>query len=473
MKFLFPLLLLMTLNLPAWAQEKDSLWEKFARYTMLADSMVKGSLDSRGLTLDTFFQPNVSTWSSIGKNIDDALKNQVCNSVHCGFYETDFSFITNSDMSSAEHFEILENKRSFELRRELIANAQSSIHVLVWAIYDDETGHEFERMLYEALDEKPHLDIRIVVDGNIANLKGKKVLKRMEKTTKGKIKIIRWKSKKYRANGNHRKLMIVDRKHVIVGGMNIGNNYSHLGDEAEWRDLDLYIRGEAAGQSANNRFVDVWNKQLDEFKKYRRNFDYMQPDTVEVKEGNVPVVFVDQHPGSAIKNAYHNIHTGVVKLLRDAQESVDIENAYFIMDPIIKKELEGLIKRGVKVRIYTNSKTSVDEGLVRMSIMHSARGAADMGAYIYLKGGKETLHSKYMIVDKKISMIGSFNLHPRSLRFDAENVAVIFDRKLSEQLTAHFEAGIAEAIHYENPNQYEVDWDIMGILTKSFYFDFL
>ncbi|WPU66918.1 phospholipase D-like domain-containing protein [Peredibacter starrii] len=473
MKYLFTLLLLGSLSVSAIAEDKDTLWEKFARYTMLADSMVKGSLDSRGLTFDTLFQPNVSTWTSIAKEIDDALKNASCKNVDCGDYETDFTFITNSAISSADHFEILENKRSFELRRELINNAQSSIHVLVWAVYDDETGKEFEQLLYSALERNPEMDIRVIVDGNIANMKGKKLLKRMEKNTRGKIKVIRWKSKKYRANGNHRKLMIVDKKHVIVGGMNIGNNYSHMGEDSEWRDLDLYIRGDASGLSADNRFVDVWNKQLDEFKKLRRNLDYMLPDYTDRPAGRVPVTFVDQHPGSAIKNAYHNIHTGVVKLLRDAQETVDIENAYFIMDPVIRKELENLIKRGVKVRIYTNSKTSVDEGLVRMSIMHSARGAADMGALIYLKKGHETLHSKYMIVDKKISMIGSFNLHPRSLRFDAENVAVIFDKNLSEQLTEHFETGIQEAIHFERPEEYEVDWDLMGILTKSFYFDFL
>lgn len=473
MKLLLSLLILTSLSLPAWADEKDTLWEKFARYTLLADSMVKGSLDSRGLTLDTLFQPNVDTWSSIGKDIDEALKNTKCKSVDCAYYETDLTFVSNSIISSADHFEILENKRSFELRRELINNAQNSIHVLVWAVYDDETGREFEQLLYDALERNPLMDIRVIVDGNIANMKGKKVLKRMEKSTKGKIKVIRWKSKKYRANGNHRKLMIVDEKHVIVGGMNIGNNYSHLGEDSEWRDLDLYIRGESSGQSAYNTFVDVWNKQLMEFKKLRKNFDMMLPNNVEPKEGAVPVTFIDQHPGSAIKNAYHNIHTAVVKLLRDAKQTVDIENAYFIMDPVIRKELDALIKRGVKVRIYTNSKTSVDEGLVRMSIMHSARGAADMGALIYLKKGTETLHSKYMIVDKKISMIGSFNLHPRSLRFDAENVAVIFDQNLSQQLTEHFEAGIQDATHFDHPDQYEVDWDIMGILTKSFYFDFL
>lgn len=476
MRFVFLLAFIISFSHPAWPRDgqKDTFWEKLVSYHALIDSLAKGSLDSRGMTWETLFRPNLSTWPIIAQNIDKELSHSDCPDTDCGNYQQDFSKMTNSSLSSADHFEIMENKRSFELRKELLLNAKSSIHVLVWAIYDDETGEEFEDLMYEALRRNPEMEIRIIVDGNIANMKGRKLLKRMERVSLGMIKVIRWKSKKYRANGNHRKMIIVDKEHVIVGGMNVGNSYSHLvASGSHWRDLDLYVGGGEAGKSAYNQFAEIWNKQLSEFKKLRKKYDSMEADVTERNKGDVSVTLVDQHPGSAVKTAYHNIHTAVVKLMRNAKESIDIENAYFIMDPIIRKELAEVIKRGVKVRLYTNSKTSVDEGLVRMSIMHSARGAVDMGAKVYLKRGFDTLHSKYMIVDKKISMVGSFNFHPRSLRFDAESVMVVFDKELGQKLTDHFEQGILEADHFESPEQYEVDWDLMGIITKSFYFDFL
>jgi cardiolipin synthase len=457
------------------AQDKETFLEKLSRYHDLVQSIVQGSLDSRGMSPETHFRPNGPTYNSIAVSIDTQLRRSACISTDCEDYFKDFSHTTwNGDIGHAEEMRLLPNVESFELRRGLIKNAKKSIHILVWAVYNDETGIEFRDLLLEAVTKKPDLDVRIVVDGNMANIYGKKLLKRLEKDSGGKIKIMKWKSRRYRASGTHRKMIIVDTEHVIVGGMNIGNYYSHHpAAKSNWRDLDLYIKGMKVAENAQNQFVMVWNKQLAEFPKLRQKFQEMPwaECQIDFKDG-APVIFVDQHPGSAVKDSYHNIHTSVVKLFRDAKDTIDIENAYFIMDPIIKKELEKAIKRGVDVRIFTNSDKSSDEPIVSMPIMHSARDAVTMGAKVYLRQ-TTTLHSKFMVVDKKITMIGSFNLHPRSLRFDAENVAVIYDEKLALQMTEHFNQGIESARFFDDPELFKINCDLISFLTQSFYFDFL
>lgn len=464
--------LLLLISMSSYAQEdQESFWERMARYTEVVQSMVQGSLDSRGMSLDTLFRPSKS-WESISASIDEDLGTETCVNFGCEGYEEDFARIVHSRVAYADHFKILPNKTSFDLRRELIKGAKHSIHVLVWGIYDDETGAEFEKLLLSKLAENPQIDIRVAVDGNIANLKGRKTLKHLEKLSKGAIKVMKWKSRKYRANGTHRKLMIVDSEHVIAGGMNIGNPYSHLAGKEFWRDLDIYIHGIQSGEIAEQEFAEVWNNQIVEFNKLYDKLGMIASIETEQLSYGMPVVFVDQHPGSAVKEANHNIHTGIVKLLRNSKESVDIENAYFIMDPVIKRELEAVIKRGVKVRVYTNSDKSVDEAIVSMPVMNSARDAVIMGAKVYLRQ-TTTLHSKYMVIDKKISVVGSFNLHPRSLRFDAENVAVIFQESVAEELTEHFEEGIREATYMDNPKNFHADWSLIGLLTSHFYFDFL
>jgi len=469
MKVIF---LLILLSMSSYAQEdKESFWEKMARYTDVIQSMVQGSLDSRGMSLDTLFRPSKS-WDSISDSINEDLKSENCSTIDCKDYEEDFARVVNSRVALADGFKILPNKKSFDLRRELIMNARHSIHILVWGIYDDESGAEFENLLLSKLAQNPDIDIRVAVDGNIANVKGRKTLKHLEKLSKGAIKVMKWKSRKYRANGTHRKLLIVDSEHVIIGGMNIGNPYSHLAGKEFWRDLDIYIHGLQSGEIADQEFVEVWNNQIVEFTKLYDKLGMMAKIETEGLMYGMPVVFVDQHPGSAVKEANHNIHSGIVKLLRNAQESVDIENAYFIMDPIIKRELDKTIKRGVKVRIYTNSDKSVDESIISMPVMNSARDAVVMGAKVFLRQ-TTTLHAKYMVVDKKISVVGSFNLHPRSLRFDAENVAVIFEESFAKELTQHFEEGILEARYMDNPKNFQADWSLVGMLTSHFYFDFL
>ena len=467
------MLLLLLATTPVFSQDdKESFWQKMAYYHDVISSIVRGSLDSRGMSPDTLFKPSTSSWGSIAKDIDRKVALSKCTSFDCENYELDFANVAKSVVGKGDDFEILPNQRSFELRKELIKNATKTIHIFVWAIIDDETGTAFATQLLDVLERNPGIDIRIVVDGNMANLYGRKVLKNIYKKSLGKIKVMKWKSRKYRANGNHRKLMIVDGEHIIVGGMNIGNDYSHIATDKGWRDVDIYLRGEKAAEVASNQFSKIWNRQIVEFPKLEKKLGMMSAlETDQVLNGT-SVVFVDQHPGSAVDEAYHNIHISLVKLLRDSSESIDIENAYFIMDPIIKKEIEKVIKRGVKVRIFTNSDKSVDETIVSMPIMHSARDAVTMGAKVYLRNGTP-LHSKYLIVDKKITMVGSFNLHPRSLRFDAENVAVVFDEAFAQKMTTHFENGIESAAYFDNPKLFKIDWTLIGLLTKSFYFDFL
>jgi cardiolipin synthase len=463
---------LMVFSIASYAQEdKESFWERMARYHDVVASMVQGSLDSRGMSLETLFRPSKS-WESIRESINEDMQLDKCGSFDCPDYEADFAQAVHSRVAMADKFSVLPNKLSFDKRRELIKNAKYSIHILVWGMYDDETGLEFQNLLLNKLTENPKIDIRIAVDGNIANLKGRKTLKKLEKLSKGAIKVMKWKSRKYRANGTHRKILIIDSEHVIIGGMNIGNEYSHLAGKEKWRDLDIYIQGEQSGEIAEQEFVEVWNNQIVEFTKLYEKLGMMAKIETEGQFVGLPVVFVDQHPGSAVKEPNHNIHTGIVKLLRNAQETIDIENAYFIMDPIIKRELEASIKRGVKVRVYTNSDKSVDEALISMPVMNSARDAATMGAKVYLRQ-TTTLHSKYMVLDKKISVVGSFNLHPRSLRFDAENVAVVFEPTLALELTKHFEEGLLEATYIDDPKTIHADWSLIGLLVNSFYFDFL
>lgn len=467
----YVLFLILAFSASAYADDKESFFEKMARYTDVVQSMVQGSLDSRGLSPDTLFRPTKS-WQAIAESIDKDLRQEECVIIRCQNYVDDFARVTNSKVSQASHFEVLPPKRSFELRRDLLRGAKKSIHVLVWGIYDDETGKEFQNLLLEAYMRNPTMDIRVAVDGNISNLKGRKVLKNLEKLSRGAIKVMKWKSRKYRANGTHRKMLIVDSEHIIIGGMNIGNVYSHMAGKDFWRDLDIYINGGNSAQIAEEEFVSVWNHQIDEFTKLYVKLGIMANTKVNPDAVGTPVVFVDQHPGSAVKEANHNIHTAIVKLLRNAMETVDIENAYFIMDPVIKRELEVSIKRGVKIRIFTNSDKSVDEAIVSMPIMNSARDALAMGAEVYLRQ-TSTLHSKYMVVDGKVSVVGSFNFHPRSLRFDAENVAVVFDERLASELTEYFETGITDARHMTSTKDFKADWSLIGLLTNSFYFDFL
>jgi len=445
-------------------------------YGAYVAAVAAGTLDSAGLSIRAFMDPNLPDWNQIYKDIKFDLSLQNCRTLDCqgeGPYERDMAFITGGYLSAGNQFHVLPNKESFQLRQKLFDEARESIYIMVWSLYDDETGLEFTRQMLRALERNPEMDIRIIVDGNVATLMGhRKYLKDLVRLSDGRIKVLRWKTHKYRANGTHRKMIIVDKQHLITGGMNIGNSYANFAGAPQWRDLDIYIEGNEAGETAFNQFVSIWNSH--DSKDPELQVEKMKPgELVEEPKAPVPLIFVDQHPGSTHKKAHMGLHTAVVKLLRNAKYTVDIENAYFIMDPVLEEEIKAAVKRGVKIRIFTNSKDSIDMAIVANPIVDSAKKAAKWGVEVYLKKGA-TLHSKYMIVDGTISMVGSFNFHPRSLRFDGENAVIITDQHFAGELLSYFEKGINEqADKVYSISLLKVAWNFTAAFIHFFYFDFL
>jgi cardiolipin synthase A/B len=339
---------------------------------------------------------------------------------------------------------LVNGRASFKKRKELIDNARESIYIFSWAFYDDGTGWDFADWLINAklkrLCAGGDLEIKIVVDGNVANRVGyRDVLRYLEKYpafTKSPIEIIRLRDSRDPYFGMHRKVMIVDREQMVMCGLNVGNKYSHLYPDpgGHWRDTDVYVRGPVVNQ-AQMTFVDEWNEQ-----KGRPAMTY-RPFTYQAPAGESLSTIVDHQP---LRD--DNIYILSVKAFYGATQTIDIENAYFMADTVIEKAIIDALKRGVRVRILSNSKESIDEPTITMPILQSLARLKRQGAEVYTKkvyGDSTTLHSKLLIVDGVFSWIGSHNFHPRSYRYEREVVLASFDENLAKQFTEIFERDIA------------------------------
>jgi cardiolipin synthase len=333
---------------------------------------------------------------------------------------------------------------SFAKRKELIDNAQESIYMFAWAFYDDGTGWDFADWLIDAklkrLCAGGDLEIKIVVDGNVAKKVGyHDVLRYLEKYpafAENPIEVIRIHDTRDHYFGMHRKVMIVDREQMVMGGMNVGNKYSHLYPDSggHWRDTDVYVRGPVVNQ-AQMTFVDEWNEQTARRQMTYRPFIYQTP------AGDSLSMIVDHQP---LRD--DNIHIATVKAFYGATQTIDIENAYFIADTVIEKAIIDALARGVRVRILSNSKESIDEPTITTPLLESLARLKSQGADVYTKklyGDSTTLHSKLLIVDGVFSWVGSHNFHPRSYRYEREVVLASFDETLAKQFEEIFENDIA------------------------------
>lgn len=398
---------------------------------------------------------------------------------------------SNSSWMKTEKAELLvDGTTSFAKRKQIMNSAQNFINILTWSVYDDVTGTELADLLIQKKKAKAELKVRVIIDGLVANQRGhNEQLKRMEENG---IEVIYWKNLDHSFVGQHRKMIIVDNEHLIAGGLNYGDVYSHANITVPgWRDTDIYLKGVAAVEG-NALFAQLWNQQIDLSEKFANQqspkIKYSKVEVPNTKDSKskttgessgIKVSIINHDPVNYKLNSInHKNNVGstiimtILKAIRSAKKTVDIENAYIILFPGLKKEIQDAVDRGVKVRVLTNSLQSVDEPAVSIPIVRSAKKLAEAKAEVYLRKGT-TLHSKLMVVDSEFSMIMSYNLHPRSERFEGEMAIAILDKTFAENLVKVFEDDIAadKADKILDPAKVEIPNSSVSPLVLRLFFD--
>ena len=331
---------------------------------------------------------------------------------------------------------LIDGPASFKARFGLMRKAKKSIHIQSWAFYDDTTGNAAADLLIAK--KREGLDIKIMVDGKTTAQHGAAVLARMSAAG---IEIVLFNDAARKYDGLHTKILLVDGVHAIVGGMNFGDDYSHLGVGKKWRDTDLYYRGRVVGQTG--RFMAaLWNAQIT---AQGLPFGLMNPPAVSPASGKARMSFLADDPeGEA------TIMLAYLKAISGASTVINIENAYLITMPQLRTALLDALRRGVKVNILTNSAESIDEPIIIAPILASLPELIAAGATVALKRG-DTVHSKFMTVDGLFSIVGSFNLHPRSIRYEFELIVNTLDARVAARLDRAFAADMAAALPVTDP----------------------
>ncbi|MNK07389.1 Major cardiolipin synthase ClsA [compost metagenome] len=380
-----------------------------------------------------------------------------------------FLHFSKNDWVRTEKVEVLvDGPASFALREKLIGEAKKSVDVVTWSIYDDMTGFSSVQSLIQK--KNANVKVRAIVDGQVARRPGhSQAVRQLEEAG---IEVIRWFSKDNPFQGQHRKMIIVDGEHVIAGGLNMGDVYSHKNSDpkvAKWRDTDIYIKGDGANQ-ARRLFADLWNEQV---ATHSLGFARaVKPALLKKSSQGMDVSIIESNPTKNTEGS--PIMLTLLKGIRDAKKSVDIENAYIILFPALKSEIQAAIARGVNVRVLTNSNKSVDEPIVSIPILRSAQELAEVGAHVYLKKG-DTLHSKFVVIDGEYSVIMSYNLHPRSERMEGEMAVVVKSREFADNMKTVFDRDIHQdkAEFVANPESIVFPPDFTSLGTLRLFFDLL
>ena len=229
---------------------------------------------------------------------------------------------------------------------------------------------------------------------------------------------------------DHRKIVVIDGLIGYTGGMNIADYYIEgLPEIGEWRDMHIRITGDAVNE-LQDIFLAMWNKCTKQDIGGGAYYPYRK-DSTFTKQQNKKVAIVDRVP----RKIPHIMRRVYAQAIESAEEKVQIINPYFTPTRIIKKAIKNAVKKGVKVEIMIPGKSDIP--FTPDAALYIANQLRKKGADIYIFNGGFH-HSKIMMIDSLYCTVGSTNLNSRSLRFDYEVNAFIFDTETTDELMTMF-----------------------------------
>lgn len=256
---------------------------------------------------------------------------------------------------------------------------------------------------------------------------------------------------------DHRKIVVVDDKTGYTGGMNIADYYVvGLEKIGEWHDIHMRIEGPVVNK-LQDIFLRMWNKETkqqvlsDRHRKVANMITERTPVT-DMPESEVAQLTLEERMTLVGKRTHQEVEIAIVdrspgktadairkvyaKALDSAEEHVQIVNPYFVPTNSVRRAIKRALKRGVKVEIMLPAKSDI--GFTPETGELVAYRLMKKGAKVYLFDGGFH-HSKVMMVDSTFCTVGTANLDSRSLRYDYETNALIFDKGTTDELSTMFE----------------------------------
>lgn len=229
---------------------------------------------------------------------------------------------------------------------------------------------------------------------------------------------------------DHRKIAVIDGRVGFTGGMNVADEYAGLEFPfGRWKDSAVRIEGAAVG-NLTHLFFQLWDaagKRETDFDKY-----FLPIPTLDGTGGYVHVFGSGPRPFYREEIA-ENI---LLDLFGAARRRIYITTPYLIVDRALTTALRNAAARGVDVRIVT---PHVPDKLLVFQLTRASYQsllAAGVRIYEYSPG---FIHSKQILVDDEIAMVGTVNLDYRSLAHHFECAAVLCRTPSLGEIGADFE----------------------------------
>jgi cardiolipin synthase len=235
---------------------------------------------------------------------------------------------------------------------------------------------------------------------------------------------------------DHRKIIIIDGTIAFTGGINISDRYYNEpapSSQIFWRDTHLKIEGDSV-KLLQYLFYLNWNFCSDEVLEV----DMMYfPDYHGIGKQLVQIAYSGPDSDRA------SIMLSYFTAINNARDYLYITTPYFIPNESILNALKQAALSKVDVRLLVPGIS--DSRLVNAAAQSYYEELLEVGVRIYLYK-KGFTHSKIVIADNSLSMVGTANMDIRSFDLNFEVNAVVFDVDIHQQLKNAFMADLEDSV---------------------------
>ncbi|MEP7302274.1 MAG: cardiolipin synthase [Caldimonas sp.] len=355
--------------------------------------------------------------------------------------------VSGSPLSLGNRVVLLENgPNTYAAMLSAIAGARDHINMETYILEDDEAGRQFA----DALIEKQRQGVQVnLIHDSVGTLGTPKPF--FQRLRNAGVQVLEFNPVNPLAakagwdvnQRDHRKLLVIDGRIAVLGGINISGVYSGgsgsvggssgaRGNDPKrlpWRDTDLQIEGPVVG-AFQKLFIETWEGQKGPPLAQRDYFPQLS------RQGDEVVRAI----GSTPEEPFSQIYVTLISAINSADTEILLTNAYFVPDPQLLRALVSAVSRGVAVKLIVPSVS--DSSLV----FHAGRSHYDAllagGVKLYERR-EALLHAKTAVIDGVWVTVGSTNLDWRSFLHNQELTAVILGGPFGAKMRQAFERDVA------------------------------
>ena len=230
-------------------------------------------------------------------------------------------------------------------------------------------------------------------------------------------------------NRDHRKILVVDGQVGYTGGINLADEYiNHIVRFGHWKDGGVRLEGRAV-KALTRLFLMNWyinRGEITDFDRYHFDSQRVEGKGLYIPYGSGPKPIYKEQVGKAV---YQNI-------INQAIDYVYITTPYLIIDYDLTEDIKNAAMRGVDVRIVTPF--IPDKKLIQIVTRGAYPDLLEAGVRIY-EYTPGFIHSKNVISDDELAVVGTINFDYRSLVHHYENAVLMYQTESIADIKRDFE----------------------------------